>query len=52
MSCCLEGTVYGTPFCEWLETTGVENINNVNRALEAASPWFLKFGAKSMAELG
>src|ERR1700750_1603842 len=25
-------------FREWLETTGVENINNVNKALEAASP--------------
>jgi tagatose 1,6-diphosphate aldolase len=39
-------------FREWLETTGTENIKNVNLALEAASPWFLKFGAKSMAELG
>jgi tagatose 1,6-diphosphate aldolase len=39
-------------FRSWLETTGVENINNVNKALEAASPWFLKFGVKSMAELG
>jgi tagatose 1,6-diphosphate aldolase len=39
-------------FRRWLETTGVENINNVNLALEAASPWYLKFGVKSMAELG
>lgn len=39
-------------FRDWLETTGVENINNVNKALEAASPWYLKFGASSLAELG
>jgi tagatose 1,6-diphosphate aldolase len=39
-------------FKHWLETTGVENIGNVNKALEAASPWYLKFGAKSMDELG
>jgi tagatose 1,6-diphosphate aldolase len=38
-------------FRKWLETTGVENIENVNRGLKAASPWYLKFGAKSMAEL-
>jgi tagatose 1,6-diphosphate aldolase len=30
----------------------VENINNVNNALKAASPWYLKFGANSMDELG
>ena len=29
-------------FRQWLETTGVENIQNVNKALEAASPWSLK----------
>jgi len=39
-------------FKQWLETTGVENINNVNNALKAASPWYLKFGANSLAELG
>ena len=39
-------------FRKWLETTGVENIENVNKGLKAASPWYLKFGAKSMAELG
>jgi tagatose 1,6-diphosphate aldolase len=39
-------------FKEWLETTGVENINNVNEALKAASPWYLKFGATSLEELG
>ena len=39
-------------FRQWLETTGVQNIQNVNKALEAASPWYLKFGANSMDELG
>jgi len=39
-------------FREWLETTGVENVENVNNGLKAASPWYLKFGATSMAELG
>ena len=39
-------------FHDWLETTGVQNIENVNNALKAASPWYLKFGAKSLAELG
>jgi tagatose 1,6-diphosphate aldolase len=38
-------------FRKWLETTGVENINNVNNALKGASPWYEKFGAKSMDEL-
>lgn len=39
-------------FRDWLETKGVENINNVNNALRAASPWYEKFGVKSMDELG
>ncbi len=39
-------------FRQWLETEGVVNITNVNDALKAASPWYLKFGANSMAELG
>jgi tagatose 1,6-diphosphate aldolase len=39
-------------FRDWLETTGVENIGHVNEALKAASPWYLKYGAKSMDELG
>ena len=39
-------------FRDWLETTGVENINNVNTALKAATPWYEKFGARSLAELG
>ncbi|MGA8938080.1 MAG: tagatose 1,6-diphosphate aldolase [Acidobacteriaceae bacterium] len=29
-------------FRKWLDTTGVENIQNVNKALEAATPWTLK----------
>ena len=39
-------------FRDWLETTGVENITNVNNGLKAASPWYLKFGATSLEELG
>src|ERR1700761_1676550 len=38
-------------FQQWLETTGVENIKNVNEALKAATPWYTKFGAKSLDEL-
>jgi tagatose 1,6-diphosphate aldolase len=34
-------------FRKWLETKGVENINNVNAALEPASPWFSFYGASS-----
>ncbi len=41
-----------TAFEDWLNTKGVENIQNVNKALEAASPWYLKFGVNSMDELG
>jgi tagatose 1,6-diphosphate aldolase len=39
-------------FKDWLETVGVENINNVNEALKAATPWYTKFGATSLEELG
>ena len=39
-------------FRDWLETTGVENITNVNNGLKAASPWSLKFGANSLEALG
>lgn len=39
-------------FEDWLNTTGVENIQNVNKALAAATPWYEKFGAKSLEELG
>jgi tagatose 1,6-diphosphate aldolase len=31
-------------FEDWLNTKGVENIGNVNKALEAASPWYPKLG--------
>ena len=40
------------PFRKWLDTVGVENIENVNKALKAASPWYLKYGANSLTELG
>src|SRR5271169_6731582 len=36
-------------FRKWLETTGVENINNVNNALKAAHSWFEKVGVKAEA---
>ena len=39
-------------FRKWLETKGVENINNVNAALAGASPWFSFYGVKSADELG
>ncbi|HEY0163604.1 MAG TPA: tagatose 1,6-diphosphate aldolase, partial [Edaphobacter sp.] len=39
-------------FREWLETTGVENIENVNKALKSATPWFHKFGVDSLEALG
>ena len=39
-------------FKQWLETVGVENISNVNKALEAATPWYTRFGVNSIAELG
>jgi tagatose 1,6-diphosphate aldolase len=29
-------------FQQWLQTTGVENIQNVNNALKAATPWYSK----------
>ena len=29
-------------FRQWLETTGVENIENVNKALQSATPWTSK----------
>jgi tagatose 1,6-diphosphate aldolase len=40
-----------TAFKDWLESVGVENIGNVNKALQAATPWYTKFGAKSLDEL-
>jgi tagatose 1,6-diphosphate aldolase len=32
-------------FQAWLDTVGVENIENVNKALEAATPWTSKVQA-------
>lgn len=34
-------------FRKWLDAKGVENINNVNAALKAASAWFSFYGAKT-----
>ena len=39
-------------FEAWLEDEGVKNVQNVNEALKAATPWYTKFGAASMDELG
>lgn len=36
---------------EWLQGEGVRNIQRVNKALEAAKPWFEFYGAKSSAAL-
>ncbi len=33
-----------TAFRKWLETEGVKNIQNVNRALQAATPWTERLG--------
>jgi tagatose 1,6-diphosphate aldolase len=42
----------GAAFRTWLESTGVENIKNVNEALKTATPWFEFYGAKSADALG
>jgi tagatose 1,6-diphosphate aldolase len=34
-------------FRSWLQTKGVENINNVNASIRSASPWFSFYGAAS-----
>ena len=34
-------------FRQWLDTQGVENIENVNKAILGATPWFEFYGAKS-----
>jgi tagatose 1,6-diphosphate aldolase len=34
-------------FRTWLETVGVENIGNVNKAIQPASPWFSFYNASS-----
>ena len=38
-------------FVKWLESEGVANIENVNRALKSASPWYLKYAVSSLHEL-
>ena len=38
-------------FEEWLGKQGVENINNVNKRLAAAKPWFSFYGATSATVL-
>ena len=38
-------------FRAWLEDQGVRNIQNVNKRLEAARPWFEFYGVKSADEL-
>ena len=42
----------GAAFRAWLESTGVENIKNVNAALKTATPWFAFYGAESADALG
>jgi len=34
-------------FEDWLNTEGVKNIENVNKALKAATPWYSKVGIKA-----
>jgi len=41
----------GAAFRAWLEKQGVENIMNVNAALEPASPWFSFYGVTSADQL-
>ncbi|MEO8069756.1 MAG: tagatose 1,6-diphosphate aldolase [Acidobacteriota bacterium] len=38
-------------FRKWLDTVGVENIENVNAALKTASPWYSVYGASSADSL-
>lgn len=37
----------GAAFKTWLESKGVENIENVNAALKPATPWYAFYGATS-----
>ena len=37
----------GAAFRSWLDSKGVENINNVNAALKSAAPWLSFYGASS-----
>ena len=41
----------GPAFRGWLESKGVENIENVNAALKSAAPWFSFYGATSASAL-
>jgi tagatose 1,6-diphosphate aldolase len=41
----------GAAFRSWLESEGVRNINNVNKCLEAASPWYSAYGVSSAQAL-
>jgi tagatose 1,6-diphosphate aldolase len=34
-------------FRKWLETEGVQNINNVNQRLKAATPWYSIYGVET-----
>jgi tagatose 1,6-diphosphate aldolase len=36
---------------DWLSNEGVRNIENVNKGIAAAKPWYAFYGAKSPAEL-
>ncbi len=38
-------------FTRWLETRGAANIENVNRCLKAATPWFTAYGVESAEAL-
>jgi tagatose 1,6-diphosphate aldolase len=39
-------------FRKWLETKGVENIENVNASLKPATPWYAFYGASTADALG
>ena len=39
-------------FRQWLETEGVKNINNVNNALKAATPWYSIYEVEEPAVAG
>jgi len=39
-------------FRKWLETEGVANIDNVNNALKAATPWYSLYGVQGPAAAG
>jgi tagatose 1,6-diphosphate aldolase len=45
------GSQGGAAFRAWLEDQGVKNIENVNKRLEAARPWYEFYGARSAEAL-